>query len=284
MTPIKFLNIYNALLDFSPNIQISYLTKQELIRNLNFPLKDTPSPEKENEIAKLHEKTLFWMPDKAICLITIVPNDITFNIYESALEALNSIDSIKVEEFKWFNKKFAAVTAGLGQYAKNQLIYSYDFGFDIDIKMFVVYNDVINLPKKNRPNYNILSFCEGCNLCALSCPAKAIHIEEEGPHWLDIRACRNFYVYGDHPNIISAKHGINIFLNNKYSQEELATVVDDKSFEKLFGFKDKETMVDMDGSTYQLSIDFCRECMNQKPCRKKEHIYHKNVSGQKINF
>jgi ferredoxin len=116
--------------------------------------------------------------------------------------------------------------------------------------MFIIDNNVINLPVRNRPNYDLLSLCDGCNLCAKNCPAKAIHLEDGKPYWLDANACRTFFIYGDHPNISTVKYSINKFLHNKYSNEELLKVVDKDSFKKLFGFEEQETVVNLNGKYY----------------------------------
>lgn len=282
MKIINFLDIYCSLIAVSPNLQISYLTKSEIIKNLNFPIKES-----DTEEIKTTKDELLHISEKAICLITIEENgpSLATGKCQITFEILNKIKGIKIKKFNYLNKKFAAVMAGLGQYGKNQLIYNQTFGFNISINTFIIYNDVINLPIRESPNYNILSLCDGCNLCAINCPAKAIHIEENGPHWLDANACRKFYMYGDHPVIPSAKYGINTFLNNKYSEEELLKVTDYKSFEELFGFPDRENCIEIDGEKYQISIDFCKECTNQLPCRKQEYIYYKDkIRVEKFDF
>lgn len=268
MKTINFLDIYYILKDFLPHIQFSYLTKQEIVKNLNFPIK---------ELA-LQEEVIPVFSEKAICLIVAESCHRSFPL--DYFVNLQNIDGIKIEKINFINKKFAVVMAGLGQYGKNQLIYNQDLGFDLHLETYLIYNDVINLPIRDNPNYNILSLCKDCNLCALNCPAKAIHIEENGPHWLDQDACRNFYLYGDHKSIPSVKYGINLYLKNKYSKEELSTVKDKESFRALFGFDDKDFVSKENEEEYQLEIDFCRECMNQAPCRKKLYIYNK----ENINF
>ena len=273
MKVINFLSIYYILMDFFPFIQFSYLTKSEIIKNLNFPVKELPLLDKEENI----KDQIPFISDKAICLI--VAESYYHSIPLEYFSKLKNINGIKIEKINFLNKKFAAVMTGLGQYGKNQLIYNQDFGFDLHFETYLIYNDVINLPIRNAPNYNILSLCKDCNLCALNCPAKAIHIEKDGPYWLDRDACRNFYLYGDHDSIPSVKYGINTCLNNKYSKEQLLTVKDKKSFKALFGFDDKDFVMKENEEEYQIDIDFCRECMNQVPCRKKEHIYN-----NKINF
>ena len=270
MKVIDFLSIYYILVDFFPFVQFSYLTKSEIIKNLNFPVKELPLLDKEENI----KNQIPFISDKAICIITAESCHRPFPL--EYFVKLKNINGIKIEKINFLNKKFAAVMAGLGQYGKNQLIYNQDLGFDLHLETYLVYNDVINLPIRNTPDYNILSLCKDCNLCALNCPAKAIHIEENGPHWLDQDACRNFYLYGDHDTIPSAKYGINICLNNKYSEEQLLTVKDKKSFKTLFGFDDKDFIMKENEEEYRIEIDFCKECRNQIPCRKKEYTYNKN--------
>ncbi len=269
MKTINFIDIYCSLLKFQPDIQISYLTKQEIIKNFNFPTKNS-----ETEESKWIKDNIDQISKNSICLIIMIKNGcLTFT---KALEVLNNIQGIQIKKYDYFNKKMAAVMAGLGQYAKNQLIYNQDFGFDNSIETYFIYNDVINLPLRNKSNYSLLSLCDRCNLCEVNCPAKAIHIEENGPCWLDAKACRSFYTYGDHPIIPSVKYIVNTFLGSPYTEEELKTIKDYKSFKEHFNCVNKEHIVEKDGQKYRLGINFCNECLNQIPCRKSAHTYDKN--------
>jgi hypothetical protein len=47
--------------------------------------------------------------------------------------------------------------AGLGQYAKNSLFYHPKFQFETHLNVYVIHNQITNLPKRKSPNYNLLS-------------------------------------------------------------------------------------------------------------------------------
>ena len=63
------------------------------------------------------------------------------------------------------NYKYATVLSGLGQYGKNTLVYSNKFGFEFHVSIFGIFNEIINLPTRNKPNFNYLNSCIDCTDC-----------------------------------------------------------------------------------------------------------------------
>lgn len=266
LPPINFNDIYSSFIKEKQNIKISYLNIDELIKVNNFPIKENKFEFHPNDIKLIKQ-------NQGICLVILVKEYTNKQI--NPINFLQTIPNLIFYEIFYSNKKMSAVTSGLGQYGKNQLIYNNDFGFEHSIRLFLIYNKVYNLPKRLNPNYNQLDMCKNCNECVKNCPAHAIH-GDDYPNWLDEDACRDFYAFGDHDRIVSTKYGINLFLGNKFTDEQLKQVQTQEDFMELFGFENTETQVNKDGKTYQLEITYCRECINQIPCRKVEYKYNKN--------
>lgn len=246
-------------------VKLSYLTASEVNKVLNFPLK-------ENHPFDFSMEDL--QNNNGICLI-LLENDQKAYGFQTIYQIIENFPFLHCHEVYCLHKKLAVVMAGMGQWGKNQLVYCEDYGFNTTIRTFIIYNPVINLPKRNAANFSLLSLCENCNECIKNCPAHAIH-GNDTPMWLDRFACNNFYGFGDSDKVPTLKYGINLFLNNKLTKEELLQVKDPESFKKFFGFEYKEFVVELDGMRYALRTDTCSECTNQIPCRKFERIYDKN--------
>ena len=271
---IDFKEIYSKLMSLKPGIKISYLTAQEMNKVMNFPIKE----DRQYDLSQ--KERAFMKNNNGICLM-ILSGEIpefkprtTTHIKDAIPELLLEIPGLKCQPIFFLNRKMAAVTAGLGQYGKNQLIYNTDFGFHHSIWTFVIYNNVINLPIRKEANYSYIDLCEGCNECIKNCPAQALHADDY-PGWLDKTACQGFFQYGNHPIIPSTKYGINAFLGNKFSEEELLTIQDREKFKEMFGFQNTESIVHQNGKTYRVDMHFCKECRNQLPCRKVSYTYDK---------
>lgn len=216
-----------------------------------------------------------------ICLVIIGQNpkrtEQNYKINEkNFIDTLKKIPNLNFDQLNLINKKMSVITAGLGQYGKNQLVYTKKFGFQHNIWTFGIKNSVINLPIRNTPNYHYADMCTNCNECIKNCPAHAIH-GDEYPGWLDRLRCVQFYHYGDHPYITSVKYEVNKWLNHPYSKEQLEQVHNINDFEKLFGFTlDGETAVEINNQPFITTQQFCCECLNQIPCRKVEFRYNKD--------
>ena len=271
---IDFNQIYSALLKLYPGIKISYLTAEELDMVANFPIKE------EHSLEISSQELLNLIENKGICLVIIQGekfNTTTHikHIKDLVMDILNQLPEVEYTHLYYLNRKFAAMMSGLGQYGKNQLIYNSEFGFHHTIWTFAIHNTVINLPKRYAPKFGYMDMCEGCNECIKNCPAHALH-GDLYPGWLDKFKCQEFFQFGDHPIIPSAKYGINAFLGHPYTDEELKQAIDQNSFKKLFGFVNTEGIVHKDDKTYRITMHYCKECRNQLPCRKREQHYDRN--------
>lgn len=286
---INFNDIYSKLIQLKPNIKISYLTADEFRKVANFPIK-------QKKTSEIHIDELKRLKDSnGICLI-VLQGEFSDTLHGQPMkkaipDILNTIPGIECKHIYNLNRKFAAVTSGLGQYGKNQLVYNEDFGFHHTIWSFLIYNTVINLPIRKEPNYQYLNLCNGCNECIKNCPAHAIHADEY-PGWLDKDACQGFFLFGDHEYIPSIKSSINLFLGKPFTEEQLKQVQNDKSFEQLFGFPNTENVVYKDGKTYKIDTQYCKECKNQLPCRKLEaayntetyHVIDEGITTRQLDF
>ena len=227
---INFQDIYSKFIKIKPDIKISYLNIQEFNKITNFPIKQEPLFGEINldytHIKKTH----------GICLI-ILNNQKTTKL--TIPEILDSIVDLQYKQINYLNKKMSAVTAGLGQYGKNQLIYNEDYGFHCNILTILIFNTITNLPVRKTPKYSYMDLCTNCNECIKNCPAHAIHADDY-PGWLDRMACQNFFLFGNHPFIPSTKYGINAFLGYPFSEKQLKYITSQSDFKKLFGFFNSE--------------------------------------------
>lgn len=270
---INFNDIYSKFLKVQPGLKISYLTMNEFEKVINFPIKDPSSLEVNLSDIQLAKR------NNGICLVflsgEIQKPKVQTHIKDAIPDILNTIPQLSYTHLYYLNRKFAAVTSGLAQYGKNQLVYNEDFGFHHTIWTFLIFNPITNLPVRKEPKYSYLDLCTNCNECIKNCPAHAIHADDY-PGWLNKDACQDFFRFGDHDKVTSIKYGTNLFLGKPFTEEQLKQVKDNESFEKLFGFKNTENIIHKDGKTYRVDFNFCAECRNQLPCRKIEKKYDKN--------
>lgn len=74
------------------------------------------------------------------------------------------------------NYVMLARDAGLGEIGKHGLLITDEYG--PSLRIAAVYTDIENLPfSKNNPHSWIRNFCNKCNSCVHSCPAKAIYTQ-----------------------------------------------------------------------------------------------------------
>ena len=265
-SPISFNHILSLF--SKTKLIISYLNFTEINKILNFPCKEIDNYYYDRESFQKLKKT------NGICLLILSPTKNPLSPKEIN-NHLQQINNLKFEEVDFLNKKLSVVTAGLGQYGRNQLVYNNNFGFAYGIFTYFVYNSIIDLPKKPSPNYSLLNLCKNCYECIKNCPAHALH-GNDYPMWLDESACQHFYWYGDHPKIPSIKYGVNKLLKNKYTKEQLKTVKDSQTCKELFGFSFSERDIILNGKEYHLDLTVCAECKNQLPCRRDPIIYDKD--------
>ena len=212
---------------------------------------------------------------------------------------LTQFDKIKNEYFPelnykpfWCNYKYAAVKAGLGQFAKNSLFYHPVFQFETHISVICIEDEVYGLPQRKQPNFKLLKLCEGCLDCYNACPVKAIHNQNEYNVWIDTYKCDNFCHFGNHMEIPSIKWNWlfmdedvkDYFQNNK----EIFSI---SNYFELQNFCKKTSCqyITYDGVQYEAIFPICRECTSQPKCSKYNGKYPYNwndviLTERKIDF
>ena len=196
-----------------------------------------------------------------------------YSMFNEILEILNK-NFKKMSFYFWehINLKNSVVLSGLGQYGKNQLVYSYKFGFDIHIAVVLIKDIIINLPERKKANWNFLPQCKDCNDCYNACPVKAIHNKEK-PYWVDIYACDNFCHYGNDKNIPSIKWSWGKYIVNPPIDDSILYQI--KNFfdcKKLTGLEIKRSYL-IDGKEKYIQFPTCRECASQPKCSKYDGKY-----------
>lgn len=268
---MNFQDIYSEFVKIKFNVKISYLNIKEFNKIVNFPIKQEP------QFGEINLDYTHLKNTNGICLILLNNQE---EVKITIPEILNNIPNLQYKSINYLNKKMAAVTAGLAQYGKNQLVYNEDFGFHCNILTILIFNPVTNLPIRKEPNYSYMDLCANCDECIKNCPAHAIHADDY-PGWLDRMACQNFFLFGNHNIIPSTKYGVNAFLGYPFSEEQLKQVVSQSDFKKLFGFFNSEGKVVYNNQIYNVDMHYCKECQNQLSCRKIEFTYDKDY--YKIN-
>lgn len=275
---IDFNQIYEILMPLKSCLKISYLTPEDMRKVINFPNKENRSTISGDDIDDIKNK-------QGIFLIIMQNEDISNlpkkyqPIDKILINKLNSINQLKIQELFYINKKLATVLAGLGQYSRNQLVYNNDYGFSYFIRIFAIHNPIIKLPLRKIPQYGYTEMCANCDECIKNCPAQAIH-DEKPFSWVDYDRCRNYCFFGNSDKFFSVKYGINDFLKGKISNQELFKIHNNREFKKIFGFNCEDSFIpNENGEKTLLSFDYCKECMNQLPCRKQECAYN-NFSYQ----
>lgn len=248
----------------------SYIKSDEYWEIINQPTKLGNNIE---HIVKLKEPIPNENSILLVCIKKTQDFDYTF-LPKFIQDCKKAIPTINISEFHC-NYKYAAVKAGLGQYAKNSLFYHSKFQFDTHIGVFLIRNEIKNLPSRNPANFKLLSLCNGCNDCINACPVNAIHYENNKT-WINIYDCDNFCSFGNHPEIPSLKW--NWFtLDDKKSQYF-------NNFEKIYNIKNYYDLLQItneinsrpiiiDGKKYDVIFPICRECTSQRKCTKYNGSY-----------
>lgn len=175
---------------------------------------------------------------------------------------------VGIETF-WCNYKYAGMLAGLGQIARNSLLYNEKFNFDFHIGVFSIHTEITEWPERKAPNFALLDSCLGCDDCVKACPAQAIH-DQERFSWIDAKACDNFAHFNNHEYIPSIKEG---WFNSQYdvfsrriTEEEMRSIT---SFEDFVGMGlNVNTVCYENGRPFAVNYPVCKECTSQKRCSK----------------
>lgn len=251
----------------------SYLLPAEMHEVLNHPVKSNN----------------YLIDDLSQCKVSLQPlyvvalkysPDFDYSIKDEFLFTTRT--SLKLESQEVLcNFKYAAMKAGLGQYAKNSLIYNQAFGFEHHIGVFEIFSDITDLPMRQPANYQLFAGCTGCDDCARACPINAIHFQENGLSWIDMVACDNFAHFNNHEYIPSLKmgwfkHNLPPHLNY-LTEEDMKQITSFKEYIDLKpGNMNRPKIID--GKKYMLHYPVCRECTSQKRCSKYggKYPYDKN--------
>ena len=210
----------------------------------------------------------------SIVLVRHSPDSWDYSLYQEADDILR-----KGALPDWFpiytNFKVSAIISGLGVRAKNSLIHSYKFGFDMKVCIIGFDDEILDPPLPERVNLQYWERCDGCPDCRLACPAGAIH-NEKGPYWLDSSKCDDFMGFGDHLRIPSIKQ---FWHKNVHPEVPKARVDTMKSC-----MEGGELPFDANGYTLNMQtgvlkegkpvpVPFCRECQAQPRCSKWDGNY-----------
>lgn len=175
------------------------------------------------------------------------------------------------------NYKYAAVLAGLGQYARNTLLYHNKFQFETHFTMFGIEQELTELPIRNEPNFSLLKRCENCYDCIKACPAQALHINSQGKTWIDTVTCDNFNHYNNHPTIPSLKENWSKIEAPWLTEQQLFQIKSGKSCLEIAN-KSINHEIWLKGKKYSVIYPICRECSSQKRCSQfnGNYPYDKN--------
>lgn len=248
------------------NWDLSYLLPTEINEVLNFPIK--LGNEQLISLTMKNHKEL-----EKFKLYLIVLNK-TQNFDYSVYHYSESILHYYLPELEFgqveINYKYATVLSGLGQYGKNTLVYSNKFGFEFHVSIFGIFNEVINLPTRNKSNFNYLNSCIDCTDCLQACPVQAIH-QDHNRIWVDAKKCDGFTEYGNHPIIPSIKYGWTKLNNIKIPNLDQA--YDDISFKQITNGLHLSYYTEDENYYYNYSIPTCHECLCQSKCSKYNGVF-----------
>lgn len=274
LTPISYLKLIQ-LFDLN-EWDFSYLTYTEMMEVLNFPVK----------ISVNHLEHLIQNPDLPTTATFIVAvkhtQDYDYSIGDIFTKTcINYFPNIQIGSF-WCNYKYAAVKAGLGQYAKNSLFYHYKFQFETHLYVAVIFNEIINLPNRPLSNFNYLSQCENCTDCQLACPVQAIHNQDHFI-WIDMEKCDNFCMFGNHDTIPSVKY--NFILLSDMNQSDKRKINSYAEFNQLFpDISISSGVLTQDGKKCWYQYPTCRECTSQPKCSKYNGKYPYDWNNVQIKY
>jgi ferredoxin len=264
MKPIDFNDIIN-LFDLN-EYHIGYLNKNDITF-----LNDAP--------VKTSGLTRYSNVDNALVFVKHT-TDYDYSMYHFIQD---KIKTLHLDFCVWSetNLKNAAVLASLGQYGKNQMFHDSQFGFDNHIVCIIIFNEIYNLPKKEKPNWNFLPQCEGCLDCYNACPVKAIH-NLEPPYYVEMMKCDNFCTWGNDEKIPSMKWlwGEKI-INPPIPKNILKELQSPEDALEALGFQMTLPMK-INGKEYWYQLPTCRECASQPKCSKYNGKYPYDPNNYKI--
>ena len=268
-TGIKFSDIQKLF--STDQWDVGFLTKDQLKMCAYSPVKGKAQEYGADYTNNIH----YFSIVNSIVLVRHSPDSWDYSLYKEAEDILK-----KSNLQDWFaiytNFKVAAIVSGLGVRAKNSLVSSYKFGFDMKACVVGFDDEIVDCPAPERVDLQYWEKCDGCSDCRLACPVGAIHNDEE-PFWLDSGKCDDFMGFGDHPGIPSIKKFWHKNVHPEVPQERVDTLKScmDLGSELAFdanGYTlNMQTGILKDGKP--VPVPFCRECQVQPRCSKWDGDY-----------
>jgi ferredoxin len=245
---------------------VGFLTEEQLKMCAYSPIKGKAQEYGADYTNNIH----FLSIVNSIVLVRHSPDSWDYSNYKEA------DDILKASTLQdWFpiytNFKEAAILSGLGVRAKNSLIHSYRFGFDMKVCIIGFEDTIIDVPPPERVDLQFWERCDGCSDCRIACPVGAIHNEEE-PCWLDSGRCDDFIGFGDHPGIPSIKRFWHKHVHPEVPQEVVDSMKSCTDLDGELSFDANGYTMDMQTGVLKDSspvpVPFCRECQVQPRCSK----------------
>lgn len=242
---------------------IGFLSKENLERLSNSPIKS-----KQNfygyDLTSPNKTQLF----DSILLARYCEKVSDYSFY---YEAENLIKKYITEDLffpVYLNFKEAALVSGMGNRAKNSLIYNQKFGFQCKFVAFSFKGVIVNQDIRN-PSKELLDLCNGCDDCIKNCPVNAIHED-----WIDSKKCHNFMQFGNHETIQTVKWFWYEKMKPNISKEEVESWTcweEAPPFDwgqGIDGFYElnNDGLIIKDGEP--ISSPICNECQKQPKCSK----------------
>ncbi len=257
---------------------LGYLLYPDIVKLMNFPIKFRPP------------NSTFFMRDnlyqqkKVIGLLVIKHTlDYDYSINKDITNKLQNIPNLSfLSNIDCLSLKMAQILAGTGQYGKNQVVYDDYFGFETHVALALIYNPIIDLPSRKKPNWDLLPQCQGCNDCQKACPVQALH-NDDYPPWVDWVACNTFNRYGNHKNIPSMKWGWGKqIISPPLSDEKIFQIQTDKDLKNLTGYDIIPSKIENNNEIKYIQYPICRECTSQPKCSKFNGKYPYDKDRVKI--
>lgn len=264
MNKISYNQIYKNF--NSDNWDFSYLTYNEIWETLNHPIKY------QNIIEKLTFFGIDFPKNVTFLVVVHLSPDFDYTLVNTFQNICKEkIPNLQYQEF-FCNYKYAAVQSGLGQYAKNSLFYHPKFQFDTHLAVFIIFNELTDLPKRNKPNFNLLKQCEHCNDCINACPVNAIHYNNN-QGWIDLYKCDNFCHFGNHHIIPSIKWNWLKIGDYNLTDNQIYNIHTFADLRNNVGQTDCTNIIKKNNKKYNAIFPVCRECVSQKKCSKYNGQY-----------
>ncbi len=242
---------------------VAYLSPEVLHRSGTTPIKTV-----FNEFGKFYDELEVTRYGGIILArYSTVSND--YSLYDESLKILKKRYGNKVIA-TYTNFKEAVCLSGIGQWARNSLIYNRKFGFQCKYYAYTFTERVINADII-APNTNMLDLCTDCDDCIKNCPVGAI-----SSAGIDAKKCGDFLAFGNHPTIPSGKWLWFEKMRPNVSRETVESWTTWENTPKYKWGEGIDGFYEMRGGRLfrdgdEITIPICRECQQQPKCSKAPH-------------